>query len=105
MEITETTINELLVLVKSDLQIDFNDDDERLKNLIKNGVSELTRVCGVVADDLMAGGKANALLLAYARRAYDGDLTAFRQDYQSEIMTLKTESEFNRYAKEENENL
>lgn len=105
MEIAEATLNELISIVKADLQIDFDDDDNRIKNLILDGTDELSRICGVVTDDFKAGGKANALLLAYVRRAYDGDLTSFRNDYKSEIMTLKSEREYERYVEEQSTDL
>ena len=102
----EALLNELLNTVKAEVQVDFDDDDKKLLNHIKNGCAELIRLCGVEENDFEAGGRANALLLNYVRRAYDGDLTNFRNDYKSEIMTLKAESEVSRYeAKSETESL
>lgn len=102
----EALLKELLTVVKNEVQVDFDDDDKKLTNHIQNGCTELSRICGVEESDFEVGGRANALLLNYVRRAYDGDLTAFRNDFKSEIMTLKAESEVSRYeAKSETESL
>lgn len=95
--ISQATIENLLEQAKQELQIDFDDDDLKITSIIKNGCNELIRICGVCESDFEAGNRANALLLAFVRRAYDGDLSNFRNDYKSEIMTLKTESEVKRY--------
>ena len=83
----------LLELCRLELQITWTDadTDKRITNHIKNGVRYITDHCGVKSEDFDAGGKANALLLAYVRRAVSGDLTTFEADYLSDIVSLQTD--------------
>lgn len=101
----EKVLLNLLDIVKKDLQIPFADDDDKLENIILNGANKLSDVCGVVDDDFNTGGRANALLLAYCRRAYDGDLSTFDDDYVRDIMFLKNRKEVDYYAETEAESI
>lgn len=85
----------LLELCRLELQITWTDadTDKRILTHIKNGVRYITDHCGVNNEDFDAGGKANALLLAYVRRAISGDLTTFEADYLSDIVSLQTDFE------------
>ncbi len=90
----------LLDICRLELQITWQDDDTnaRLINHIKNGVTFITDRTGVVVADFMAGGKANALLLAYVRRAQSGDTSTFEADYLSDIISLQTDFEVSTYG-------
>lgn len=94
--------NTLLDLCRLELQITWDDDDTdtRIINHIKNGVTFIIDRCGVVDKDFEAGGKANALLLAYVRRGMSGDLSTFEKDYLSDIVALQTEFEVVNYVSE-----
>lgn len=97
-----TFLTELFELCRGELQRTWSDPDEdrRLKNHIKNGVNYIKRKCGVIDEDFKAGGKANALFLAYIRRAVYGDLSTFEADYLSDIIDLQMEYEVDNYEKE-----
>lgn len=90
----------LLDCCRLELQITWQDDDTnaRIVNHIKNGVNYIQNKCGVTDDDFLAGGKANALLLAYVRRAMSGDTSTFEADYLSDILDLQMEFEVENYA-------
>lgn len=90
----------LLDLCRLELQITWQDDDTnaRIENHIKNAVSYLQRTTGATDDDFAAGGKANALLLAYVRRAIYGDTSTFEADYLSDILALQTDFEVDNYG-------
>lgn len=90
----------LLDSCRLELQITWQDDDTnaRIVNHIKNGVNYIKNKCGVTDDDFIAGGKANALLLAYVRRAMSGDTSTFEADYLSDILDLQMEFEVENYA-------
>lgn len=90
----------LLDNCRLELQITWNDDDTnaRIVNHIKNGLVYLQRVTGATDEDFEAGGKANALLLAYVRRAVSGDTSTFEADYLSDIIALQTDFEVDSYG-------
>lgn len=92
----------LLDLCRLELQITWEDDDTntRLINHIKNGVTFIKDRCGVLDEDFEAGGKANALFLAYVRRGMSGDLSTFEKDYLSDIVALQIDFEVDNYAEE-----
>ena len=92
--------DKLLDNCRLELQITWNDDDTntRILNHIKNGVQFIQDRCGVLDEDFEAGGKANALLLAYVRRGISGDLSTFERDYLSDIVSLQIDSEVKDYA-------
>lgn len=94
---------QLLSLCRNELQITWedNDTDDRIKNHIQNGITYLSRVTGAADTDYNAGGKANALLLAYVRRAISGDISTFEADYLSDIIALQIDSEVESYENEE----
>lgn len=81
----------LLELCRLDNQITWADDDtdKQILLYIKNGVKFIKDKGGVKDTDFEEGGKANALLLAYVRRARSGDLSTFEQDYLSDIIDLQ----------------
>lgn len=91
----------LLDICRLELQITWNDDDTnaRIINHIKNAITYLQRVTGATDEDFEAGGKANALLLAYVRRAVSGDTSTFEADYLSDIIALQTDFEVDNYGK------
>lgn len=93
----------LLSLCRNELQITWQDaeTDDRIKNHIVNGVHYLKRVTGANDDDFNAGGKVNALLLAYVRRAVSGDVSTFEADYLKDIIAFQVDGEVEAY---ENEN-
>lgn len=99
---TNENMTALLDLCRLELQITWQDDDTnaRIENHIRNGVSYLQRTTGVEDVDFLAGGKANALLLAYVRRAKDGDTSTFEADYLSDIIALQTDFEVENYGEE-----
>lgn len=86
-------LEKLLELCRLDNQITWEDadTDKRLLMHIKNGVTYIKDKCGVKDADFDEGGKANALLLAYVRRARSGDTSTFEQDYISDIVSLQTD--------------
>lgn len=88
---SEKLLAELLELCRLELQITWTDadTDKRILTHIKNGVAKIKDKCGVEYEDFLAGGKANALLLAYVRRAISGDLTTFEADYLQDIVDLQ----------------
>lgn len=90
----------LLDNCRLELQITWNDDDTnaRIVNHIRNGITYLNRVTGATDEDFEAGGKANALLLAYVRRAVSGDTSTFEADYLSDIIALQTDFEVDSYG-------
>lgn len=92
---SETLLNSLLELCRLELQRTWQDEesDERLTTHIKNGVYLIKDRCGVKDEDFLAGGKANALFLAYIRRADSGDTSTFEKDYLSDIVGLQTDFE------------
>lgn len=94
---------QLLSLCRNELQITWEDSDtdDRIKNHIQNGITYLSRVTGAADTDYNAGGKANALLLAYVRRAISGDISTFEADYLNEIIELQIDSEVESYENEE----
>lgn len=94
---------QLLSLCRNELQITWEDGDtdDRIKNHIQNGVTYLSRVTGAADTDYNAGGKANALLLAYVRRAISGDISTFEADYLSDIVALQIDNEVESYETEE----
>ena len=85
----------LLELCRLELQVTWTDTDtdKRITAHIKNGVTKIKELCGVVDEDFEAGGKANALLLAYVRRGNSGDLSTFEADYLHDIISLQTDFE------------
>lgn len=93
----------LLDLCRLELQITWQDadTDARLINHIKNGVTFIKDRCAVHDDDFEAGGKANALFLAYVRRGMSGDLSTFEKDYLSDIVALQIDFEVGNYAEEQ----
>ena len=99
----EQIVTTLLDICRLEMQITWQDDDtnSRLINHIKNGVKFIKDRCGVVDEDFEAGGKANALFLAYVRRGMSGDLSTFEKDYLSDIVGLQTEYEVSNYAEEQ----
>lgn len=90
---SDELLTKLLQLCRLELQITWTDadTDERILNHIKNGVTKIKDKCGVEYNDFDAGGKANALLLAYVRRGISGDLTTFEADYLSDIVSLQVD--------------
>lgn len=94
--------NTLLDLCRLELQITWQDDDTntRLLNHVKNGLTFIKDRCGVVDKDFEAGGKANALFLAYVRRGMSGDLSTFEKDYLSDIVALQIDFEVDNYVEE-----
>lgn len=95
------TLSKLIECCKNELQITWDDadTDKRILNHIKNGAVLLERVCGATENDFNEGGKANALLLSYVRRAFSGDVSSFEDDYRSDIMGLLNDKEVEEYAK------
>ncbi len=95
-------INELLECCRRELQItwDDKDTDKRIINHIKSGALTIERDCGVTDIDFKEGGKANALLLAYVRRSYSGDISTFKADYIGDIIALQTDKEVDEYGNE-----
>lgn len=92
---SDEQLEELLELCRNDLQVswcDF-DFDLRIKLHIKNGVLHIKDITGVDDADFNEGGKANALLLSYVRRAISGDTSAFDTDYMSDLIRLQIENE------------
>lgn len=90
----------LFELCRCELQRTWQDPDEdrRLQTHIKNGVLYIQGRCGVTDEDFLAGGKANALFLAYIRRAISGDLSTFEADYLSDIVSLQIDCEVESYG-------
>ena len=97
---TNDDLTVLLDLCRLELQITWNDDDTnaRIVNNIKNAITFINDKTGAEISDFMAGGKANALFLAYVRRAQSGDTSTFEKDYLSDIVGLQTEFEVKTYA-------
>lgn len=97
-----TVLESLLVEARNEVQVTWADEetDKRLKRYIQNGSRLLKKHCGVDDEDLQEGGKANALLLAYVRRAFDGDISGFVNDYLGEIVDLQQEKEVSDYEAE-----
>ena len=97
---TDNDITTLLDLCRLELQITWNDDDTnaRIVTHIKNAITFINDKTGAEISDFMAGGKANALFLAYVRRAQSGDTSSFEKDYLSDIIGLQTDFEVNSYA-------
>ncbi len=97
---TPETLTELIHDCKVEVQITWSDDDtdHRIINHIKDGVSRLKRICGVDDTDFLSGGKAHALLLAYVRRANDGDTSTFNADYLDEIIALQNDKDVEEYG-------
>lgn len=87
---------------KVEVQITWSDEDtdHRIINHIKDGVAKFERICGVTDEDFLSGGKAHALLLAYVRRANDGDTSTFNSDYQDEIIALQNDKDVKDYDDE-----
>lgn len=104
---TTEILNTLLCDCKIELQITWNDEetDSRIINHIKDGVLRLKRNCGVDDTDFLTGGKAHALLLAYVRRANDGDTSTFNADYLGDIIALQTDKEVADYETTQAESL
>lgn len=97
MYINESTVDKLLKLCRRDLQITWQDyeTDEQIKMYIRNAAYYLFDKCGVIGDDdLLAGGRGNALLLAYVRRARSGDISTFEKDYLQDIISLQIDIEY-----------
>ena len=94
--------NTLLDNCRLELQRTWTDDDDNARIImhIKNGAHYIKGRCGVTDEDLVAGGKANALFLAYVRRGMSGDLSTFEKDYLSDIVALQIENEVNNYGEE-----
>lgn len=90
----------LLDCCRLELQITWQDDDTnaRIVNHIQNGVNYIKGKCGVNDEDFVAGGKANALLLAYVRRAMSGDTSTFEADYLRDILDLQIGFEVENYG-------
>lgn len=97
-----TALESLLEVARNEVQVTWADEetDKRLKRYIENGSRLLKKHCGVEDEDLQEGGKANALLLAYVRRAFDGDISGFVNDYLGEIVDLQQEKEVENYEAE-----
>lgn len=97
-----TVLESLLVEARNEVQVTWVDEetDKRLKRHIQNGSRLLKKHCGVEDEDLQEGGKANALFLAYVRRAFDGDISGFVKDYIGDIVDLQLESEVLAYETE-----
>lgn len=97
-----TVLESLLVEARNEVQVTWADEetDKRLKRHIQNGSRLLKKHCGVEDEDLQEGGKANALFLAYVRRAFDGDISGFVKDYIGDIVDLQLESEVLAYETE-----
>lgn len=97
----------LLQLCRNELQITWQnrETDERILNHIRNGVRHISDIGGVTDDDFLEGGRANALLLAYVRRAVSGDISTFENDYMSELLGLQIESEVNSYGEKQAESV
>ena len=97
-----TVLESLLVEARNEVQVTWADEetDKRLKRYIQNGSRLIKKHCGVDDEDLQEGGKANALLLAYVRRAFDGDISGFVNDYLGEIVDLQQEKEVSDYEAE-----
>lgn len=97
-----TVLESLLVEARNEVQVTWADEetDKRLKRYIQNGSRLIKKHCGVDDEDLQEGGKANALLLAYVRRAFDGDISGFVNDYLGEIVDLQQEKEVENYEAE-----
>ena len=95
-------LNNLLDLCLLELQITWRDDDTnaRVMTHVKNGVDFIKRKCGVSDENFSAGSEANALLLAYVRRAVSGDISTFEADYLRAILDLQIEFEVNANAAE-----
>ena len=93
-------VSALLDLCRLELQITWNDDDTnaRIVNHIKNGINYIKGKCGVNDEDFTAGGRANALLLAYVRRAMSGDTSTFEADYLRDILDLQIDFEVGNYG-------
>lgn len=96
---TPETLTALVHDCKVEVQITWSDEDtdHRIINHIKDGVTMIERTCGVTEKDFLAGGKAHALLLAYVRRANDGDTSAFNADYLNEIIALQNDKDVEEY--------
>lgn len=95
---------ELLLQVKRDLNITWNDDDvdSVLYEHIQAGKSLLRRDCGVTSDNEYIGNSSiNMLIKAYVRRAYDGDVSDFRNDYRAEIIALQVDKRAKNHAEQE----
>lgn len=88
-------LNTLLDLCLLELQITWRDDDTnaRVMTHIKNGVAYIKSKCGVSDEAFTAGSEANALLLAYVRRAVSGDISTFEADYLRAILDLQIDFE------------
>ncbi len=97
-----TVLESLLVEARNEVQVTWADEEtnKRLMRYIQNGSRLIKKHCGVDDEDLQEGGKANALLLAYVRRAFDGDISGFVNDYLGEIVDLQQEKEVSDYEAE-----
>lgn len=97
-----TVLESLLESARNEVQVTWADEetDKRLKRHIQNGSRLLKKHCGVEDKDFQEGGKANALLLAYVRRAFDGDISGFVADYLGDIVDLQLDKEVEEYEAE-----
>lgn len=98
---------ELIKQARRVLNITWSDDDvdKTLNDHIGAGIAVITRDCGVIRDDFLSRPEVNMLLMAYVRRAYDGDVSDFRADYRTEILALQVDRKVKKYVEQNAENV
>lgn len=92
----------LLSDVRNYLDITFQDDetDKKLKGIIARGISYLDGVAGEM-QDYEAEGLPRALLFDYCRYARNNVIELFKENFQSELVTLRMGAQTNEFAEEQ----
>ncbi|UFA56484.1 phage head-tail adapter protein [Staphylococcus aureus] len=77
------TIDDLLVKFKSLEKIDYNSEDEFLKELLKMSYTRLKNQCGMFELDNLTGQE---LILNRTRYAYQDLLEHFNENYRTDLI-------------------
>ncbi len=83
----ENTLSELLIDVKSNLRITWNEEDNDLKRLIKRSGAYLDDLTGTSLD-FSEEGQPKTLLLERCRYAYNNAADEFEGNYHHELSRL-----------------
>lgn len=92
----------LLSDIRNYLDITYQDaeTDTKLKGIIARGIAYLDDIAGT-AQDYEKEGAARALLFDYCRYARNNVLELFKDNYQSELVSLRMGVQVSEFAKEQ----
>lgn len=80
---------ELLAQIKKYIRVTWDEDDDNITALAKNGIAYINSITGDNELHYKEGSQENALLLDYVRLAYNHAAEQFPVNFQHQIIALQ----------------